>query len=643
MTGGFIRMTTAFPLLSSPDPAIRCQILDQLRGSRNAVNVPVAVLLRLLREDESTSVRWRALDALRAGRMTARALPTLVRALLRDESRSIRWRAAEALREVGKEAAPAVVDLLEAAVEDDPWVRWHARRALEDILAATRDCREVIGVLGSRRPSSVRARAATLLGSFVNASPDALTALHVCLTDGEAQIRSAAAVSIGRLRDPSPVIVSSIELLLSDPDPGVRTAALKALTNFHLPSRNTTQHLLQLVRHDVSQNRERASAALRLISPDADFTKANLAVALSDGEEAVRRSGAISLAHLGMDSPAVLSTLALALYRNPADMASWWALLNPNLAFGRRCRQTLTNLPPSVFMRALSEAIAQGTLPTIGLRTWPPGFRIRFPSREGGDTNEPAEYPWKEHGVFHSWESLDAAGVSATAIRQACVHTDWFPDVHLIAIAQFLLNWIHLRQLALQPIMIEGQAVGFILQGGGNLSAIDGMRTFSGVSSRRRIDWFHAWDLAVVQYFAFAGSCAYHVLPELRTVEERAAAAIWTEFRDGIRTILGEGSLADLFSMQWYIEEGWASSRYGLRHERPYDSIYRGLDALFAELDSVRGPSLTADATYLVGSLRLQMEAVRWKAGFVSMPEAVRQVAVQNRQLRGRLSLYGLV
>nr|MDO8078634.1 HEAT repeat domain-containing protein [Candidatus Freyarchaeota archaeon] len=122
-------------------------------------------LIRTLREDENSYVRWRAANALEIG--DPRAVEPLIRALQEDEDYSVRSTAARVLGEIGDPRA--VEPLIRALQEDEDWevresaamalAEFEGDRVVEALIQALRDGESVVrmkaawslGIIGDAR------------------------------------------------------------------------------------------------------------------------------------------------------------------------------------------------------------------------------------------------------------------------------------------------------------------------------------------------------------------------------------------------------------------------------------------------------------------------------------------------------------
>ena len=120
-------LTTRLTVQADSDLQARIRPVEAL-GKKGPEGIPA--LLEVLKDDKDWRVRRTAAFAL--ARIGPEAIPALAKAL-QDEDTSVRRFAADALSMKGPEAKEAVPALTEALQDEDETVRWSAARALERI------------------------------------------------------------------------------------------------------------------------------------------------------------------------------------------------------------------------------------------------------------------------------------------------------------------------------------------------------------------------------------------------------------------------------------------------------------------------------------------------------------------------------
>ncbi|MFL6261012.1 MAG: HEAT repeat domain-containing protein [Thermoanaerobaculia bacterium] len=581
---------------------------------QHAAPVLSAVLAAV--RDELPAVRWRAVEILRILVPPEHSLPVLAEALRSDPCRSVRWRAAEALGARTLPAVPAAEALIEASQDDDEWVRWHSDRVLTQVVdpslrhsllpgyAASSPVPVIrayaIGLLaredhvdealllplaeGLRHPATaVRLSTIDLITRYLPLADEHVrSGLRLCLEDAQSEVRMRAVRAIGRVGGRTAATL--IQSAFADQDSAVRAAVCEALAD----DENAGRTRCRWLRH-----------------------------AMGDSRLSVRLAGALSLMRLGLIDGDIVAVLVSALARPSPSLAAWRALLALEPPYDRAVLEAVSALSPLTLLRLITEDVAAGKLPTIGLRLWPEKARIRFPNKEGGDRPPLAlGYPWANVGVFHSWEShLEPLRAIPGITKQICLAAPPYPHVHLVAAVEFARHIpVHFDGKS-APVHLEGWPVGSILEG--TIGAEPGR------VGRPRLDFIFGVNLQFCQYATFAALCS-----DIRSDAgplQKCAAHQWKAFVDRMLEVLGSHGLAEFSRTHWFDPAGWQSSRYGIRRERPYDEIREGVTQFLAALRSSRGKLL---ARALIGAADdmahlLQREA--WRETLNTYLQALRQ------------------
>ncbi len=542
--------------------------------------------------DELPEVRWTAAEALREiGPLRPAELPILRRAL-KDINGSVRWRAAEALADLGTMASDAIPDLVMALGDKRHWVRWHSDRALTAICNERDLIPHLIKALRDDESSDVRLYVAKKLAKLSCAASVEATLVLEGLNDPDPAVRAQVAFLIGRIGlCPDTTTIQAITNALLDPNSAVRSSAAAAIGRLGIAEPTTISYLISC---------------------------------LSDTDHAVRTDAAVALTALGHSTLESVQILGNSLQKDPRNTSVWQALMS-SIQMQQSSLNERYILWPEVLECILPEVIALGVLPTIGLKVWQPGAQVEFPS--------PIEpYPWEDRGVYHNWMSHASQGWPHQSMAQACIHSDWFDDVHLIALTQLISFRDFPWNPSAAPVLIEGKQVGPIVQSGGNLIEVNGMRALPGPWRTNRIDFLYSHDLRLIQYLVFSAMAAQ--MPQSkRRLQEEAGAAVWIAFSDGLRNLLSIHKLDKLSATQWFLASGWKSSRYLLRYERSFDELQPMLHQLYAIAGSIEGSALQTKINQHIQPLLARLENVLWVEGLRGLPEVARQSIISARSI----------
>ncbi|MDB9527930.1 HEAT repeat domain-containing protein [Oscillatoria sp. CS-180] len=273
-----------------------CQSLDVVRAQLlsgvnhrpyNALmrcrNQAVPVLIKILKSDESSDVRWRAADALeRIEGDASQIAPPLMEALSSDESEPVRWKAAEALGRIEGDASQIVPALMEALKSDEN--------------------------------SKVRASAADALGSMEGDASQIVPALMEALKDDESpNVRSGAAWILLRIEgDTRQITAALMEALKDDESPNVRDSVANVLGYIEGDTRQITAALMEALKDDESSDvRWRAASALVSMEGDASEIAPILVEALqSDENSFARERVADALGRISFNAQSSLESLS---------------------------------------------------------------------------------------------------------------------------------------------------------------------------------------------------------------------------------------------------------------------------------------------------------------------------------------------
>ncbi len=589
---------------------------EQLRlCGRHAV--PALPTAMAMMADTLPAVRWRAVEILRILGPPEQSFPVLAEALRTDSCRSVRWRTAEALGARTLPGALAARTLIEAAQDDDDWVRWHACRVLSQVVdqsllrsllpdyAISSPVSAIkafaIGLLthadrvdeallfrlsGGLRHPAVEVRLKTIELLTRHRPPrdrNVRLGLRRCLEDALPPVRARAVRAIGLLGGRGALAMA--QSAFADPDPAVRLAVCEVLADGEDDGRARRRWL----RH-----------------------------AMGDSRLDVRLASARALMRLGLIDRDTVAVLVNAVTQPSPSLEAWRALLALGAPHERASLEAAAALHPSDLVRLVAEDVAADTLPTIGLRLWPENARIRYPNKEGGDRPPLAlGYPWANVGVFHSWKShLQPLHSQIPGItKQICLSASPYPHAHLVAAVEFARHLPHYFNGESAPVHIEGRPVGSILEG--TIGAAPDR------VGRPRLDFVFGVDLQFCQYATFAASCSSQA-PKAATVRQRAGQE-WQVFVGRVSEVLDSYRLVEFSREQWFESGGWQSSRYGIRRERPYDEIRRGVIDLVEVLRSPQGKPLGRELLSAAEDLVQPLERDLWREKLSTYSPALRQ------------------
>ena len=477
------------------------------------------------------------------------------------------WRYGAAISEPRLHRVVAALALSDAQES----IRW---RALEALICMSADPQKVVGVFKAALTDHnfyVRLHALRALRLYVHPS-DLRSILSMLLPHPQADIREEIVQELGSFDLDEPTAASFANIVRYDPSPAVRLQAALILADSRLHNDDVQMALCQ---------------------------------ALEDADGTVRAEAALALTRRGHMSPVVISILSHALEDKYLHLEAWQALTMIAMTGDEHGLEQI--LKETSSDRLLSELVSQGVLPTIGLKVWNKPHHVEIPAKKlPGET----KYPWHDQGVYHSWFShcADLGGTRLTE-HQVCLNSDWFPDVHLVALAQLVLFEPPKHDSRYAPCTIEGRGSGYIIQSGGTLRRLTGMRRFS-CRMTNRLDFVAGYrkDMKVVQYLVYGGLAEHLIFPAERRPIDQAAAEVWRSFTVGFTAQLEAAGLSSVAHEQWFTEIGWRSPRYERRFERPYNELQPGLAQLSSVLQTSHGPKLRHELGSLLDPLLTQLE-----------------------------------
>ena len=584
----------------------------------------ISELLQALIEDPLPSVRWRVLDTVRKIGTRASCTRVIAAALRDDPCRSVRWRAAEALGQGTVRSPLKIQALLAACGDSDSWVRWHAQRALSTAPSAALLPHLIISLSPDSRPA-VRAfvlRALSRHSDLTLHSLRRIIARGLC--DPYPEVCEAATELLVSCSDSSSSVMAALRRCLQSRSASVRTKAVRALEAPSFQYRSVAGDLRRALRDPEPNVRRAALEVLTRGQGSPSERKHLLARGLHDSEVAVREAAAVGLCKLGISSRNLMRRLVNDLNQGNDSLRVWRCIIELTRRMGGS-EMLLGKVPPSILYRCVTEDVAEGVLPTIGLRLWPRKARIRFPNKEGGDLPPRGiGYPWVNAGVRHSWEGHAEPFQRRlhAIVIQACFPTEPFPHIHLISASQFMLVLPTWLDAEVAPVHIEGRPVAFVIQGGGNITVLPGMKCFAPVDTNARTDFLHASNLCWVQYATYAAS-SERLPASVRSPLEALAANLWLKYVERIIELLVDFSLGRFVEEEWFDNTGWESSRYGLRWERRYDELRPGIVQLFRTIRSSQGGRLRRVNQEITGELINNIEVAIWTSRLSTYPDSL--------------------
>jgi len=228
--------------LQHNDPTVQYDAAEALGEIGD--NRAVEPLLAALKSDETSGVRWKAVEAL--AKLGTPAVAGLIGALQHEDD-DVRWKAAIGLGEIGDpKAIPPLIDLL---CDDDRFVRSRAAYALSMIGEAAVD--PLIHAL-REGDGNLRWGAAIALGKIQN--PRAIDPLIHALADKYENVRAESAAALAAIGKPA---LGPLLQVLKFSDGAVRLEIVTALGELH--DTGAIQPLIQLL--DTADEEERKAIA----------------------------------------------------------------------------------------------------------------------------------------------------------------------------------------------------------------------------------------------------------------------------------------------------------------------------------------------------------------------------------------------
>ena len=480
----------------------------------------ISILLNSI-SDCDPIVRWTAIDALRqTGYFTSNMIPHFVKALV-DPAGKVRWRAAAALREIGTDDPTVLTALVNALNDDQHWVEWHVTETLKTLFTKDVLLQRLLAELQCNQSANTRAQCANKIGElrFVDRTVSSVLT-QVISNDKSIQVRLEAIKTLGEVGSGTSEEFKQLIKRLEDDDTSVCHQAAISLAKL---SKHFPEGCLPLIQR------------------------------LNDPDLTIKIYAAIAVSRLPLYEKECLSILIDALIHHCFDTFIWDAIIEIAKRSHGSMLELRLDLPRQVLRKIILESIAKGVLPTIGIKIWEPGVPIVFPSRIH-------PYPWKDIGVYHCYSShqnkLDIQPVFSR--KQVCLHSDWFPYVHLISIADLILNQNNPNNFKSSFAIIEGNKSGPDYPEWWPPSTLGRNARSCGPFKTNRIDFLDVFDIGMVQYLTYAGLSAQIPIDQ-RNLQEGLAALKWNEFIESFSQMLSKYGLHSLAENQWFTDEGWRS------------------------------------------------------------------------------------
>ncbi|WP_165250401.1 HEAT repeat domain-containing protein [Paludisphaera soli] len=288
-------------------------------------------------------LRWRRRGVVVPASPTADPIELAVKTLegaLEDESSTVRAEAVEALGRIGPAAAPVAPRLIALAKEEDESLRCQVARSLGAVGGDPGPTVEaLVALLGDAGPT-VKAAAAASLGAMKAQAAPAVSALSTLLQDREESVRTAAAEAIAQV---GPLDVAATETLvegLASEDTVVRAQTAEALGTIGAAAEEAAPALVEAMGDENDRVRAEAVEALGKIGAKAaDVAVPALVRALDDGDDAVAALAAEALGRMGPAAapaaPALVAALGHLSPRVRHDAAEALGELGPAAAADR--------------------------------------------------------------------------------------------------------------------------------------------------------------------------------------------------------------------------------------------------------------------------------------------------------------------
>jgi len=458
---------------------------------------------------------------------------------------------------------------------------------------------------------SVRWRIAEALGAMRILSNVVVQTILAGLHDPAYYVRWHCRLVLRRLLSRDVLISKLLELMRWDSLDDVRLDAIDELIVSRAQHATAEAVLAYTARHDCNASvRAKAQEALCLFRCRTPEAFSSYRSGLSDSDNAVRIHAARACVMCGETTSDVVEVLGSGLAEPLYASQAWSALEFARIAHPSIVRRCIRNLTRENRRRYRYESQARGLLPTIGMKFWHKPMPVEIPSR-GKPMDGVYPWVWEDLGVFHGWRG-HAHSDKQNTTAQICFHADWFPRIHFIALTQLIAFQENEKLLAQAPATLEGSAVGFLLQGGGALYRLDGMREVRPCVRTERVDFTFGFrkDMQATQLLMFAGLARHRPSNPVLHRLERTASRVWSRFESAFSEILiGEG-LSMLAASRWYTSRGRPSIRYGIRYERPYEEFVGALWPLQQLFSNSRGKDLRKASNKLVASVVRECEAI---------------------------------
>jgi WD40 repeat protein len=249
----------------------------------------VPALCRVLRRGTDVDLQGRAADALERIQAKGKEVADTYAQLLRHDAAALRSRALRGLRRLGLGACDVRL-IIRARTDPDQEVRRLAEEGLKEKVRSLSKM-DVPGLIELLRDRSgeVRLFAAECLAKLGPVAGPAVAALAGALKDGEAAVSRQAARALGEVgpgaREAVPALCAA---LLTSTDVRLLGLAAGALAKIQVKTKEVVETFTALLRHDATEVRRAALAALIDLGPQA-IVLADVLRALADADAEASR------------------------------------------------------------------------------------------------------------------------------------------------------------------------------------------------------------------------------------------------------------------------------------------------------------------------------------------------------------------
>jgi HEAT repeat protein len=275
--------------LSNKDKSVRLYALKGVGSLGSNSYEAIPVLLRLIRTENDTEMKWRAVAALGVVALSSdEGIIALIRTFA-ERSRMVFSTAILVLERIGARAVPLLIDALQ---HDNYFIRSGAAGTLARIessniheaVPALLDC------LLNDQKMSVRASAAFALGSIHPSSQEIEKGLIKASGDSEWRVRDLAVSAIGKAGLASDAVIAAMIERLNDEEDLVRYSAISTLDQIRPPSDILLEPLRKALKDEDVVIRASAASLLGKLQPPPSEAVPDLETLLDDPAEEVQEA-----------------------------------------------------------------------------------------------------------------------------------------------------------------------------------------------------------------------------------------------------------------------------------------------------------------------------------------------------------------